>query len=132
MSEKNKIIIYLDDEMSPIGTFDCPVKFNLDTSKLPDGSHVLKMISKDTAGKEGIRFIPFTVRNGPEISVEGLNENSIVDGEIPILINAHGKGDQRKFRVEGSETPRSIPSWVWALMISFFGWAAYYTISSLI
>ena len=132
MSEKNKVVIYLDDEVYPIGSFECPVKFNLDTSKLQDGSHVLKMISMDTAGKEGIRRIPFTVRNGPEISVEGLTENSIVDGEIPILINAHGKSDQRKFVVEGSETPRSVPSWVWALMISFFGWAAYYTISSLV
>ncbi|MFN8335401.1 MAG: cytochrome C [Cyclobacteriaceae bacterium] len=130
MSEKSKVIIYLDDETSPIGAFDCPVKFNLDTTKIQDGNHVLKMISKDTAGKEGIRLIPFVVRNGPEISIEGLKENSILDGEVPILINAHGKSDQRKFVVEGSETPRSVPSWVWALVIFFFGWAAYYTISS--
>ncbi len=132
MNDKNRVLIYLDDEVTPIGVFDCPVKFNLDTSKLQDGSHTLKLISKDTIGKEGIRLIPFTVRNGPEISVEGLNENSVVDGEIPIMINAHGKSDQRKFIVEGSETPRSVPSWVWAFIISFCGWAAYYTISSLL
>lgn len=132
MSEKSKVIIYLDDESTPIGVFDCPVKFNLDTNKLQDGKHVLKMISKDAIGKEGIRLIPFTVRNGPEISVEGLTENSLVDGEIPIMINAHGKSDQRKFIVEGSETPRSVPSWVWAFIIVFFGWASYYTISSLL
>lgn len=132
MSENSKVIIYLDDETSPIGAFDCPVKFSLDTTKIQDGNHVLKMISKNIAGKEGIRLIPFVVRNGPEISVDGLKENSVVDGEVPILINAHGKNDQLKFVVEGSETPRSVPSWVWALLISFVGWAAYYTISSLV
>lgn len=132
MSDKSKVVIYLDDETSPIGVFDCPVKFSLDTTKIQDGNHVLKMISKDTVGKEGIRLIPFVVRNGPEISVEGLKENSIIDGEVPILINAHGKNDQQKFVVDGSETPRSVPSWVWALLISFFGWAAYYFISSLV
>lgn len=130
MSEKNKITIYLDDETTPIGMFDCPVKFNLDTSKLQDGDHHLKIISKDTVGKEGIRLVRFTVRNGPEIAIDGLKENSIVDGEVPILINAHSKNDQRKFVVEGSETPRGVPSWVWALTISFFGWAVYYIISS--
>lgn len=132
MSEKNKVIIFLNDEEVPVGTFECPVKFNLDTRKLQDGHHVLKLVGLDAAGKEGIRLVPFTVRNGPAISVEGLTENAVVDGEIPLLVNAYGKGDQRKFIIEGSETPRSIPSWVWALIILFFGWAAYYTLSSLL
>lgn len=132
MSEKNKVIIFLNDEEVPVGTFECPVKFNLDTRKLQDGPHVLKLVGLDAAGKEGIRLMPFTVRNGPAISVEGLTENAVVDGEIPLLVNAYGKGDQRKFIIEGSETPRSIPSWVWALIILFFGWAAYYTLSSLL
>jgi hypothetical protein len=130
MNEKNRVIIYLDDEIVPIGTFECPVKFNLDTTKLQDGDHTLKLIGQDATGKEGIRLLPFTVRNGPAIAIEGLKENAVVDGEIPIMLNAYGKGDQRKFIVEGSETPRSVPSWVWAFVISFFAWAAYYSISS--
>lgn len=132
MSEKSKVIIYLDEETTPIGVFECPVRFQLNTTKLQDGNHLLKMISKDAIGNEGIRQIPFTVRNGPEISVEGLKEHAVVDGELPILVNAYGRSDQRRFIVEGSETPRSVPSWVWAFIISFFGWAAYYTMSSLL
>ena len=130
MSDTSKVIIFIDDADAPVGVFDCPVKFQLNTSKLQDGNHTLKLISKDSTGKEGLRVIPFTVKNGPEISVEGIDDNAIVDGEIPIMINAYGKGDQRKFIVEGSETPRSIPAWVWAFMITFFGWAVYYSVSS--
>lgn len=132
MSEKNKVLLYIDDDTVPLGTFECPVKFQLNTTKLQDGDHVLKIIGKDPMGKEGIRLLPFTVRNGPAISIEGLKENDVVDGEVPILLNAYGKSDQRKFIIDGSETPRSVPSWVWASIIIFFGWAAYYSITSLL
>jgi hypothetical protein len=131
MSDRSKVVVFLDDDISPIGVFDCPVKFQLNTTKLQDGNHTLRLISTNGSGKEGIRVIPFTVKNGPEISVEGISENATVDGEIPIMINAYGKTDQRRFIVEGSETPRSVPAWVWALILTFFAWAAYYTISSL-
>ena len=114
----------------PIGVFDSPVKFQLNTTKIQDGHHTLKLISKDGQGKEGIRFIPFTVKNGPEISVEGLPDNAVVDGELPIMINAYGKSDERKFIVEGSETPRGVPAWVWACIIAFIGWAAFYLLTS--
>ena len=71
------------------------------------------------------------VRNGPSVAVEGLNEHDIVDGIIPIMINAYGKGDQKIFLIEGSETPRSIPAWVWAIVIGFVGWAIYYAVISM-
>ena len=47
----------------------------------------------------------------------------VVDGVLPLMINAYGKGDQKKFLIEGSETPQSIPSWVWILIIGIVGWA---------
>ena len=36
-----------------------PVSFDLDTKKLTDGKHVLRIVSKDPRGKEGIKYIPF-------------------------------------------------------------------------
>jgi hypothetical protein len=105
-----------------------PVNFELDTRKLTDGEHVLKIVSKDPTGKEGIRKIPFTVRNGPAIAVEGISENAVVDGVLPIMINAYGKGDQKSFLIGGSETPQSIPAWVWILIIGFAGWAMFYLV----
>lgn len=128
MNKKSKVVVFLDDAPQPVGEFDAPVRFELDTRKLVDGEHTLRIVGKDPSGKEGIRVIPFTVRNGPDIAVEGLRTNDVVDGVLPLMINAYGKGDQKTFLIEGSETPRSIPSWIWALILLFTGWAAYYTI----
>jgi hypothetical protein len=126
MEDKSQIVVFVDDEVQPIAAFISPVNFELDTRKLVDGKHTLKIVSKDPTGKEGIRLIPFEVRNGPAIDVEGIKENAVVDGVLPIMINAYGKGDQKMFLIEGSETPKSIPSWVWILIIGFLGWALYY------
>ena len=131
MSTQSTVLVFIDDEQKPYGEYLAPINFELDTRKLVDGDHILKIVSKDPLGKEGIRKIPFVVRNGPSVAVEGLNEHDIVDGIIPIMINAYGKGDQKIFLIEGSETPRSIPAWVWAIVIGFVGWAIYYAIISM-
>ena len=131
MEEKSAILIFIDDEQQPVASFKSPINFELDTRKLVDGEHFLRIVSKDPSGREGIRKITFIVRNGPDISIEGLRENEVVDGVLPIMISAYGKGDQKLFLIEGSETPRSVPSWVWLLHIVFGGWAIYYLITNL-
>ncbi len=129
-NQKSKVFVFLDDALQPIGEFDVPIRFELDTRKLPDGEHTLKIVGREPSGKEGIRVIPFTVRNGPAISVEGLKSDDVVDGVLPIMVNAYGKGDQKQFLIDGSETPRGIPSWIWALVMGFAGWAAYYVLTN--
>jgi hypothetical protein len=37
---------------------------------------------------------------------------------------------QKKFIVGGSETPQSIPSWLWIIIVAFVGWAAFYMITN--
>lgn len=128
MIDKSKILLFIDDSPQPIAELTAPTSFELDTRKLIDGQHTLKIVSRDPSGKEGVRRIPFEVRNGPAIAIEGIKENDKVDGIVPILINAYSKGEQKSFIIEGSETPKSIPSWVWILIIGFFGWAVYYLI----
>ncbi len=128
MNDKTTIFIFLDEDTQPVAKVVSPVSFELDTRKLTDGEHVLKIVSKDPTGKEGIRTIPFIVRNGPAIAVEGIRENAVIDGVLPLMINAYGKGDSKTFMIEGSETPQSIPAWVWMLIIGFSGWAMYYMI----
>lgn len=129
MEDKSTIFIFMDDDKKPIGEFISPVNFELDTRKIVDGKHTLKIISKDPAGKEGIRLIPFEVKNGPAVAIEGISENDVVDGIVPLMINAYGKGDQKKFLITGSETPQSIPALFWILMIGFLGWSLYYLIT---
>lgn len=128
--EKSKILLFIDDDLQPIAELITPVQFELDTHKLTDGEHTLKIVSKSPMGREGIRKIKFTVRNGPAISIEGISENKVVDGTVPIMINAYDKGNQKKFIIEGSETPQSVPNWLWILLIAFLGWAAYYMITN--
>lgn len=129
MEPKGTVRIFLDDDPKPLGEFVSPVTFDLDTRRLPDGNHVLKILSQDTGGREGIRLIPFVVRNGPAIDVEGLRANDTVDGVLPLMINAYGKGAQDRFIIYGSESPRGIPSWVIILIILFVGWAIHYLVS---
>lgn len=128
---RSKVRLFIDDETTPIAELIPPVQFNLDTSKLTDGEHILKFVSKSPTGREGIRKISFTVKNGPAITVEGLVDNGVVDGVIPLMINAYDKGSQKDFLIEGSETPQSIPSWLWILLILFIGWAAFYFITTI-
>jgi len=130
MEDKSFVTLFIDDDLQPIGTFPAPVSFDLDTKKLTDGKHVLKVVSKDHKGKEGIKTIPFTVRNGPAIAVEGIKKDEVVDGVLPLMINAYGKGDQKTFILHGSETPQSIPFWIVILLIAFTAWAIYYHITS--
>ena len=129
MKDRSIIYIFIDDEEQPIAQVHSPINFELDTRKLIDGKHSLKIVSKDPTGKEGIRIIPFEVRNGPAITIEGITENAVVDGILPLMINAYGKGDSKNFLIEGSETPQSIPAWVWILIIGFTGWALFYLFS---
>ena len=127
-TDHTKVFLFIDDDINPIAELKTPVQFELDTRKLVDGDHVLKIVSKSASGKEGIRRINFVVRNGPAIDISGLSENSINDGVISLMINAYDKGDQQRFAIEGSETPQTIPNWLWILLIAFVGWAAYYFI----
>lgn len=128
--DKSKIILFIDGDLQPIAELITPVHFELDTRKLTDGEHTLKLVSRSAAGKEGIRKIKFIVRNGPAIDVEGLQNNGVVDGVVPLMINAYDKGNQKKFIIHGSETPQSIPAWLWISIVVFFGWAAYYIITN--
>lgn len=130
MKSKSLVTLFIDDEPQPIGSFATPISFELDTRKLTDGQHILKIVSKDQTGKEGIKLIPFIVRNGPAIAVEGLKNDEIVDGVVPLMINAYGKGNQTSFILHGSETPHSIPIWIIILLILFVGWAMYFVITS--
>lgn len=128
--EKSKVLLFVDDDNHPIAEMLTPVQFELDTRKLTDGEHTLRIVSKSPLGREGVRIIKFNVRNGPAISVEGLSDHSIVDGVIPLMINAYDKGNQKNFIIGGSETPQSVPNWLWILLVAFSAWAVYYIVTN--
>lgn len=128
MKNERIIRVFLDEDPVPFAEFAPPVKFVLDTTKLPDGKHSLKVVARSTSGVEGIRVIPFEVRNGPAIAVVGLRAGEVLNEQVPITINAYGSERRDVFVVTGSETPKAIPAWVWALLVSFAGFALFYFI----
>ena len=128
IQENNQVRIFLDDDPAPFAEFKAPVRFMLDTTKLVDGKHSLRIVSRSTDGKEGTNHIRFTVRNGPAITVVGLKDGDVVDDKVPLIINAYGSERKDLFIVQGSETPKAIPSWIWVILISFIGWAIFYLI----
>lgn len=128
MNNNQKIRVFLDEETIPFAEFSPPVKFVLDTTKIPDGKHKLKIVALSTSGKEGTKTVPFVVRNGPSIDVVGLQAGDIVTDQVTVTLNSYGSERNDFFLIRGSETPKGIPSWVWATLISFVGFALFYFI----
>lgn len=128
--DKSKIFLFIDDNPVPVAELDTPIVFDLDTKKMADGEHVLTIVSHSPSGREGVRKIQFTVANGPAIRIEGLKNKDIVDGTLSLMINAYDKGNQKSFLINGSETPQTIPFWIWIIVILFIAWAVYYEITS--
>lgn len=126
MNDSRKVRVFLDEDPVPFAEFSPPVKFVLDTTKIPDGKHQLRIVAKSSSGLEGIKTVPFEVRNGPSISVVGLQDGDVVTDQIPVTINSYGSERNDFFLIRGSETPKGIPSWVWAIVISFIGFALFY------
>jgi mono/diheme cytochrome c family protein len=122
----NKINVYLDDDPDTIVSFRPPVRFELDTTKLEDGKHTLRVEAFDASGCKGIRTIPFEVRNGPGIGVEGLRDHDILDGKVPVLINAYGGAREPYWEPERAETPAPVPTWAWVLLLTIVAWSAFY------
>ncbi len=130
MKVEKQIRIYIDEQEAPLARFIPPVNFKLDTTRLEDGPHELKIIASSSQGREGIKRIPFVVRNGPQIDVDGLKAEEEVDEILDLTINAYGSESQEQFLVSGSETPKAVPSWLWVLLISFVSWGIFYLISN--
>lgn len=123
---KNHIHVYLDGGEEPIVSYRPPVRFELDTTQLEDGPHELKVVASDATGHKGVRTIPFIVRNGPGIDVEGLQDNDTLDGKVPILLNAYGGASEPLWEPARAETPAPVPTWAWVLLLLIVAWSAFY------
>jgi len=124
--DKNKIHVYLDEQKEPIVSYRPPVRFELDTTQLEDGPHTLKVVASDSTGHKGMRTIKFEVRNGPGIDVQGLQDNDILDGKVPILLNAYGGAKEPFWEPSRAETPAPVPTWAWVLLLVIAAWSSFY------
>lgn len=123
---RNRIDIFLDDATQPLLSTTPPLSFELDTSRLEDGPHVLRIEAYDSHDAKGVRSIDFIVRNGPGISITGLNQNDVLDGKIPIVVNAYGGTSAVDWEPAQAETPAPVPTWAWVMLILFIAFGFFY------
>lgn len=124
--DRTRTDIFLDDGEEPIITHRSPVRFQLDTTLLEDGPHTLRIEAYDASGQKGVRHITFEVRNGPGIAINGLSDNDILEGKIPILVNSYGGAGEAHWEPSRAETPAPTPTWVWVLLIVILIFGVFY------
>ncbi|GAB3299400.1 cytochrome c [Hymenobacter humi] len=129
--DSQQVLLFLDDNPVPFARYAPPVKIDLDTTKLVDGPHELRVVARSTSGVEGVQRISFVVRNGPAITVLGLSENDTVSDVVPLTVSAYGSERADSFVITASETPQGVPAWVWAGILAFMGWGAYYLFTAI-
>src|SRR5690606_1260341 len=128
--DNNRIDVFLDDNPEPLASYRPPLRFELDTSTLSDGAHVLRIEAYDSFGTKGVKTVPFNVRNGPGIAVSGIHDNDVIHGKLPILVNSYGGAVENRWEPSSAETPSPIPTWGWVLVIMFVAYGLYYGIQN--
>jgi len=126
VSDLTGVDVYLDDGPEPLLSYRPPVRFELDTTALEDGPHQLRIEAFDSRGNKGLRTIRFTVRNGPGIAVHGVQDNDVVEGRVPVLVNAYGGAGEPLWEPSRAETPAGIPTWAWVLVITVAAFGLFY------
>jgi mono/diheme cytochrome c family protein len=119
-----RVEVYLDDAQQPFQTLVPPATLELDTAKLDDGPHTLRILAYDTLGHVGRRTVPFVVQNGPGITVTGLRPEERVAGRVELEINAFGGNEP--FDPIRAESSGPIPVWMWVITVLVSGWAVWY------
>lgn len=122
--EAASVSLYLDEETEPFATNRPPATVEIDTTKLEDGPHVLRIRALDALGNAGTRSIPFVVQNGPGITVTGLRANERVRGKIELDLNAFSSLEP--FDPIRAESSGPIPVWTWVMMVLVAAWAGWY------
>ena len=109
MEPERLVRLFIDnDPGSLFAEFEPPVRFVLDTTRLPDGPHTLRIVARSTSGWKVSEY-PSRCATGRTSPWWDWMRGDVVDGRMPITINAYGSGRADKFLVTGSETPRVFP-----------------------
>jgi thiosulfate dehydrogenase len=124
--DHTRIDVFLDEDPSPVASFRPPEAFELDTTKLSDGPHKLTIRAIDNKGSVSVREIRFEVHNGPGIDVVGLRPGDLVEGKIPVLVNAYAGTSEENWEPRRAETPAPVPTWAWVLFLAVTAWAMFY------
>ena len=123
---RDRIDIFLDGAAEPLLSMTPPLNFELDTSLMEDGPHTMRIEAYDDLGVRGTRTIDFSVRNGPGIAVAGIRQHDVLDGKIPVIVNAYGGTTAVNWEPSQAETPAPAPTWAWVLLIVVVAFGIFY------
>lgn len=121
------IRLFLDDAAEPFAEYRPPAIVDLDTMRLPDGRHALRVEAVDALGHVGVRTIPFEVQNGPGITITGLRPGERVSGTLSLDVNAFSGSEP--FDPVRAESSGPIPVWTWVMIALIAAWAGWYAIA---
>lgn len=122
------VSVYLDGADEPIAEYAPPARIVFDTRQMEDGEHELQIDARGADGRVGRQRVTFEVRNGPAISVEGLRDGDVVQGDVSLVVHAWGGASEEDWEPKRAESPAPIPTWAWVLLIGIFAWAVYYAV----
>jgi len=125
----SNIKVFLDNGTDPIAEGNVPNQLEIDTRSIKDGPHTLRIIATDVDGISNEKLIPFVVRNGPYIAVNGLKDNAVVDDKINLILDAYGETSLRDWRPNVVEVPTGVPFWYWGVALLILTLAMYYAIA---
>ena len=123
---RDRIDIFLDGAAEPLLSMTPPLSFELDTSLMEDGPHTMRIEAYDDLGVRGTRTLDFSVRNGPGIAVAGIRQHDVLDGKIPVIVNAYGGTTAVDWEPSQAETPAPAPTWAWVLLIVVVAFGIFY------
>ncbi len=119
-----RIRVFIDNQDEPVSDDPPPATVLVDTRRLRDGEHRLRIEAQDSTGQVGVRMVPFAVRNGPGITVSGLNDGATVHGAIRFSVNVFSA--EEPFEPQRAESRSPIPVAVWVLSLVIGAWSAWY------
>jgi mono/diheme cytochrome c family protein len=123
---RSRVDIFIDGAAQPLLSTTPPLNFELDTSRMEDGPHVMRIEAYDARGVKGVRTVDFSVRNGPGIAVSGLQQHDVLEGKIPIIVNAYGGTSAVEWEPSQAETPAPPPTWAWVSLILAVAFGLFY------
>ncbi len=128
LEDLTRVDVFLDGGSEPIVSYRPPVNFELDSRQLEDGEHTLRIEAYGEGGAKGIQDVKFMVRNGPGIAIHGIRTGDIIEGKVPVLVNAYGGAGEQYWEPSRVETPAPIPTWMWVLVIFFVAYGVFYAV----
>ncbi|HKI56780.1 MAG TPA: cytochrome c [Trueperaceae bacterium] len=97
-----RVEIYLDDATEAVRVLSAPpFRFQLDSSALEQGEHILRLVRVDAAGGRRERRIPFNVQHEPAVEVVGLEAGATVTGRIDVDVAVPAAAAPPRVRPKG-------------------------------